>query len=70
MNMERKKKIIALQINTLIAERDKKIDLLNEQQRVLNAKRQKVYTEYANKIKKFEERLATLNGRGSEFSRP
>lgn len=70
MDIERKQKILALQINALVAERDKKIDTLNEQQRILNAKRQNVYAEYERKIKKFEDQLATLNGRGSGFSRP
>lgn len=70
MDIERQQHILALKINSLIAERDKKIDKLNMRQRILNMKRQNVYAEYERKIVKCEKEMATLNGRGSGFSHP
>lgn len=70
MDIERKKKIIALKINALLAKRNSKIDAINEQQKKLNAERESVYAHYQAKLNELQKELATLNGRSSEFSHP
>ena len=70
MDIERRKKIIALKINDILAKRDQKIDLINEKQRKLNAERSAVYAQYQMHLDELQEELNSLNGRSSGFSHP
>lgn len=70
MDIERRKKIIALKMNEILAKRNQKIDAINERQKKLNAERAAVYAQYQAHLDELQEELATLNGRSSEFSHP
>ena len=70
MDIERRKKIIALKINDILAKRDQKIDLINEKQKKLNAERSAVYAQYQMYLDELQEELDSLNGRSSGFSHP
>ena len=48
----------------------KKIDQINKAQAELNHKRDEVYDYYYDKMKEIDDIIATINGRGSENSRP
>lgn len=70
MDIERRKKIIALKINGILAKRNQKIDSINERQKKLNAERSAVYAQYQTHLDKLQEELDSLNGRSSEKSHP
>lgn len=70
MDIERRKKIIALKINDILAKRDQKIDLINEKQKKLNAERFAVYAQYQIHLDELQEELDSLNGRSSGKSHP
>lgn len=57
-------------IQKTITERDEKIDAINNEQRVLNARRAGIYAQYQVKLNELQEELASLNGRSSEKSHP
>lgn len=70
MNIERRKKIIALKMNDIMTKRDQKIDAINAKQKKLNAERAAVYAQYQAHLDKLYKELDSLNGRGSGFSHP
>ena len=57
-------------IKKTIAERNEKIDAINDKQRVLNARRAGIYAQYQVKLNELQEELDSLNGRSSEKSHP
>jgi hypothetical protein len=57
-------------IEKTIAERNNRIDAINNEQHVLNARRAGIYARYQVKLNELQKELDSLNGRSSGFSHP
>ena len=66
----KRKEWIEYCIKKTIKERDEKIDTINNEQRVLNARRAGIYAQYQIKLNKLQEELDSINGPDSEISAP
>lgn len=68
--MQSREEYIKSCIAKLTKERNEKIDAINEEQRVLNARRAGIYAQYTMQIEELQMELAPLVGRSSEISHP